>query len=278
MQHSEGWFAGKGNIRLYHQSWAPDGDARGVLLIVHGLFEHSGRYTSFAEYYTAFGFAVCSYDQRGHGKSEGPRGYVNRFEDFLVDLTTFHGLVRSTFPHHKLFLLGHSVGGTIATAYAKDYQRDLSGLILSASTLKPGSSVTPLSIFIARSLSVLFPKLGISPIDATAISRDNRVVEAYRNDPLVYHGKISARLGTELINTMQKILPAKMAKIELPVLIIHGALDQLSNPEGSTLVYESVKSKDKTLKYYESLYHEIFNEPERLQVLSDVKQWLMSHI
>lgn len=278
MQHSEGWFQGQGNIRLFQRSWVPDGDTRAVLLIVHGLFEHSGRYAGLAGYYAPQGFAVCSFDQRGHGKSEGLRGYVNKFTDFLLDLAIFHRLVRSMFPHQRIFMLGHSIGGTIATAYTADHQQDLSGLILSAPTIIPGTSVNSFSIISARFLSVLLPKLGISSIDASAVSRDIGIVEAYRNDPLVYHGKIRARLGAELIDTMQKLLPVKMGQIDLPVLVMHGTIDRLSNTEGSSLLYESVKSKDKTLKNYKGFYHEIFNDPERSQVLSDMRQWLMSHI
>jgi alpha-beta hydrolase superfamily lysophospholipase len=277
-QHSEGWFQGQRNIRLFHRSWAPDGNVRAVLLIVHGLFEHSSRYAGLADYCVSQGFAVCSYDQRGHGKSGGLRGYVNKFSDFIFDLAAYYRLVRSTFPYQRIFMLGHSIGGTIATAYAADHQEDLSGLILSAPTIKPGVSVTSFSIFSARILSVLLPKLGISPIDASAISRDPGIVEAYRNDPLVYHGKIRARLGAELIDTMQKLLPVKMGKIELPILVMHGALDRLSNPEGCSLLYESVKSKDKTLKSYEGFYHEIFNEPERSRVFTDMGQWIISHL
>lgn len=278
MRHAEGWFRGQANVRLYHQSWIPDGDVRAVLLVVHGLFEHSGRYAAFASDCVSWGCAVCGFDLQGHGRSDGRRGYVNRFSDYLGDVTSFHRLVRSGYPHRRLFMLGHSVGGTIAVAYAPDHQDDLSGLILSAPTLEPGSSVTSLSVTIARSLSVLLPRLGVSAIDASAVSRDARVVQAYRNDPLVYHGKVRARLGAELINAMQKYLPGRMSGIKLPVLIMHGTQDRLSNTEGSSLLFESVASQDKTLQYYEGCYHEIFNEPERVRVLSDMRQWLESHI
>jgi acylglycerol lipase len=278
VQHSEGWFQGQGNIRLFHRSWVPDGDTKAVLLIVHGLFEHSGRYAGLADYYTRQGFSVCSFDQRGHGKSDGLRGYVNKFTDFLLDLAAFHRLVRSMFPHQRIFMLGHSVGGTIATAYTSDHQQDLSGLILSAPTIIPGASVNSFSIISARILSVLLPRMGVSPIDASAISRDIGIVEAYRHDPLVYHGKIRARLGAELVNTMQRVLPLKMGQIDLPVLVMYGTIDRLSNTEGSPLLYKSVKSKDKTLKLYEGFYHEIFNDPEKSRVLTDMGQWLMSHI
>jgi alpha-beta hydrolase superfamily lysophospholipase len=128
----------------------------------------------------------------------------------------------------------------------------------------------------ARLMSILLPKLGLETIDASAISQDESVVKAYVNDPLVYRGKIRARLGSELIEAMQKLTDI-MAKINLPVLIMHGSADRLSNPEGSEFLYEKIGSEDKTLKVYEGFYHEIFNEPRRMEVFKDMESWLISH-
>jgi alpha-beta hydrolase superfamily lysophospholipase len=126
-------------------------------------------------------------------------------------------------------------------------------------------------------LSLLLPKMGISVLDASAISQDKAVVDAYVNDPLVYRGKIRARFGGEVIKTMQK-LPRQMPKINLPILIMHGTADRLTDPEGSQMLYERVSSKDKTLKLYDGFYHEIFNEPGREQVFADMEAWLATHI
>jgi alpha-beta hydrolase superfamily lysophospholipase len=142
----------------------------------------------------------------------------------------------------------------------------------------PGSSVTRSSIVVARALSAVLPKMGVALIDASGISRDQSVVDAYISDPLVYRGKIRARLGAELIDTIERSLPSKMAVIEDPVLLVHGTEDRLSNTEGSSLLYKSVKSKDKTLKYYKGFYHETLNEPGRAEVLSDIAAWLEDHI
>jgi alpha-beta hydrolase superfamily lysophospholipase len=126
-------------------------------------------------------------------------------------------------------------------------------------------------------LSLLLPKIGTTILDASAISRDKAVVDAYVSDPLVYRGKIRARLGAELIKTMHE-LPAKMPEINLPILIMHGAADQLSDPKGSQMLFERAGSKDKTLKLYDGFYHEIFNEPKRERVFKDVEAWLTTHI
>jgi len=278
MQHKEDKFSGYKNLNLYYQCWLPDKDLKAAILVVHGLAEHSGRYSNLAHYLVTRGYAVYALDHRGHGKSEGLRCYIERFSDYLEDLKIFSDFVHSQHRGVKVFLLGHSMGGTIATAYFINHQDEFAGLILSGALLKAGSSTSWLQIFIARLLSTLLPKMGVAVIDASAISRDKAVVNAYINDPLVYQGKIRARLGAELINIMQKELPQKMSEITLPILIMYGTADRLSNPEGSNLLYEMVRSNDKTLKRYEGWYHEIFNEPEHEQVWVDMEEWLVRHI
>jgi alpha-beta hydrolase superfamily lysophospholipase len=227
-------------------------------------------------YFVPKGLAIYSFDQRGHGRSEGLRGYTERFSDYLYDLEKFSNKVRSRHRDAKIFILGHSVGGTIAAAYAVHHQDEFDGLIFSGVTLKPGPSLSPVKILIARFLSLLLPKIGIEAIEASTISRDKAVVAAYTNDPLVYHGKIRARLGAELIRAMQE-LTHQISQIELPILIMHGASDRLCAPEGSQILYERVSSIDKTLKLYDGFYHEIFNEPGHEKVFADVAEWLAVH-
>jgi alpha-beta hydrolase superfamily lysophospholipase len=241
------------------------------------LAEHSGRYANLANYFVPKGYTICSLDLRGHGKSAGLRGYVEQFSDYLNDLETFFNIVRGEYGDTKIFLVGYSMGGTIAMAYTIHHQYELAGLLLSGATLKVGSSLSPALIAVARMLSLLLPKMGITALDASAISRDRAVVDAYVNDPLVYRGKIRARLGAEVIKIMQK-LPSQMPKINLPILVMHGTADRLSDPEGSQVLYERVSSRDKTLKLYDGFYHEIFNEPGHEQVLADMETWLATHI
>ncbi len=277
MKHVEGKFKGYKNLNLYYQCWLPSNEPKAVLLIAHGLAEHSGRYNNIVNHFVPKGYAVYGLDQRGHGKSPGLRGYVERFSHFVSDLKTFSGIIRGKHQDAKIFIVGHSVGGTIATAYAVHYQDEFDGLILSGATLKVGASVSPGLIIIARVLSLLLPKMGLDVIDASAISQDKTVVDAYVDDPLVYRGKIRARLGAELIKAIQ-ILQPQMSKIYLPILIMHGTADRLSDPRGSEILYDRVSSMDKTLKLYAGFYHEIFNEPERELVLSDLENWLNAHL
>ena len=277
MRHIEGSFRGQKNLNLYYQGWQPEGAARAILLLVHGLAEHSGRYLNIVNYFVPRGYAVYGLDHRGHGRSDGLRGYVERFSYYLNDLKTFFDIVRPKHGQARIFMVGHSVGGTIATAYAVHHQNELDGLIVSGATLKVGVSVSAVLIMVARLLSLLRPKTGLYVIEASAISRDQAVVNAYINDPLVYQGKIRARLGTELIRVMQK-LRRQMPDIGLPLLIMHGTADRLSDPKGSQMLFERVGSKDKTLKLYDGFHHEIFNEPGHRQVLKDIESWLDAHL
>jgi alpha-beta hydrolase superfamily lysophospholipase len=277
MEHREGKFRGYNNLNLYYQYWLPLGGPKAILLVVNGLAEHSGRYANLVKRFVPKGYAIYSYDHRGHGKSEGVRCYVDRFSNYLDDLKTFVDKVRHEHRDAKIFVIGHSMGGTITIAHAIHHQHELDGLLLSGASLKTGPTISPALIAMAGILSLLLPKIGTTILDASAISRDKAVVDAYVSDPLVYRGKIRARLGAELIKTMHE-LPAKMPEINLPILIMHGAADQLSDPKGSQMLFERAGSKDKTLKLYDGFYHEIFNEPKRERVFKDVEAWLTTHI
>lgn len=277
MKHGEGTFEGHGGVKLCYQCWLPDAVPKAILLVVHGLAEHGGRYMNLVNYLVPKGYAVYAVDHRGHGRSEGIRAYVDNFDDYLIDLKKFLDVVRGEHKDSKIFLVGHSMGATIATAYAIENQEELAGLILSGASLTATTSVSLLLLAMAGVVSALLPKMGVTVLDASAISRDQAVVDAYVNDPLVYRGKIPARLGAELTR-MWKELPEKMSQIKLPLLIMHGSADRLADPAGSKLLYERASSEDKTLKLYDGFYHEVFNEPEHKQVLADVESWLDKHV
>ena len=273
IKHIEDSFRGQGGLNLYYQCWLPPQKPKAVLVLVHGLAEHSSRYGNVVDYFVPRGYAVYGFDHRSHGKSPGSPGYVKRFSHFVSDLIDFLDIVRRLFPQARIIVIGHSVGGTIAIAGAAQTPEKLDGLILSGTFVKPGASLSPAKIMAARLLSLLLPKMGVDTIDATAISQDEAVVRVYVNDPLVYHGKISARLGAEIIAAMRR-LPGEIAGLTLPILIMHGSEDRLSRPEGSRLLYERACPKHKTLKLYPGFHHELFNEPGRRQVFEDMERWL----
>ena len=277
MKHAESIFKGHDGLDLFCQSWQPDEAPRAVLVLVHGLAEHGGRYGNVAGHFAPRGYLITVLDLRGHGRSPGTRGYVARFRHYVDDIIAFVRQARAAHPDRPVFLVGHSMGGTIAASCAVRIQADLAGLILSGAVLKPGSSVSPLKLLTARILSRVAPRLGVTTLDSQGVSRDPEVVRRYDEVPLVHSGRISARLGSEFLSATRS-LPEMMPDIRLPVLIMHGADDVLSDPEGSRLLNQRVSSTDKTLILYEGFHHEIFNEPGRERVFADMERWLADHL
>ncbi len=277
MQEIGGTFQGVRATPLHYQAWLPEAEPRATVLIVHGLGEHCGRYGNLVHHLAPLGYALYGLDHVGHGRSGGPREGVERFADYTDTLHLYVEMVRGWQPDAPLYLLGHSLGGLIAACYLLEHQDACAGAILSAPLIVPGNSVSSATILIARVLSTLAPRLGVAPLDVSALSRDPQVVERYVQDPLVYHGKTPARLGAELLKAMQRVT-GSLERITLPLLIVQGGADRLVSPSGAQMLYERVGSPDKTLRVYPELYHEVFNEPERAQVLNDVAQWLEARI
>jgi len=202
---------------------------------------------------------------------------VARFDDFTETLTIFRHMVGQWQPHAPVFLLGHSMGGLITAYYLLDHQDDFKGAVISAPAVKVGESVPPATITIGKVLSKLAPKAGVVALDVNAISKDPAVVQAYVADPLVFHGKTPARLAAEMLTAMMRVT-AEAGKIRLPFIVVQGAKDTLVEPSGAQMLYDQAASSDKTIKIYPGLYHEVFNEPERQQVLGDVEGWLAGHV
>lgn len=260
-------------IQLLERSWRPDGAPSATVAIVHGYAEHSGRYQHVAQRLVANGYAVYAFDLRGHGRSEGRRVLVRAMDEHVADLAAFLARVREREPGLPLYLLGHSMGGTIVTLFLISSPDGVSGAILSGAALQPrrGLSGVTSSLFVL--LGRLAPRLPLGKLGSETISRDPAVVERYDNDPLVYRGRMPAGTVTALIRATRTI-DARMEAITLPLLILHGTSDQLTDPDGSRRLYERARSNDKTLKLYDGLFHEVLNEPEQDEVLADVVAWL----
>ena len=277
MQHSEGRFQGVRGTDIYYQAWLPDEDPQAVVVVVHGLGEHSGRYMNVVNHLVPLGYAIYGLDHLGHGQSEGQREVIDRFTDYTATLEDFCALVEDWQPEKPLFLLGHSMGGLIATYYLLDHQADFQGAILSAPAVMVGDGVSQMTIRVGKVLSTVAPTMGVLALDVHDISRDPAVVDAYVNDPLVYQGKTPARLAAEMLKTMG-IVSVRMGEIRLPFIVLQGSADKLVDPAGAQMLFDQASSSDKKLNVYDGLYHEVFNEPEHDRVLSDVATWLAAHV
>jgi acylglycerol lipase len=277
MKHQEAFLKGVREANIYYQSWLPESEPKAALLIVHGLAEHSGRYGNVVDHFVPLGYAVYGIDHLGHGKSDGERVYVKRFDDYTNTLKVYFDKIRGSQPGRPIFLVGHSMGGLISAMYLLDHQAELAGAVLSGPAVKIPNDVTLATIFVGKILSALIPKFGLLALDATGVSRDSSVVQAYVSDPLVHRGKMTARLAAEMLQAMQTV-SGQAARITLPILILQGSADRLVDPAGAQMLYGAVSSADKEIKIYDGFYHEVFNEPEHDKVLQDVEIWLEAHL
>lgn len=270
--HHTDTFSSQNGKTLFEQSWLPNKPKANVL-IVHGLGEYSERYAHVAEYLNRRDYAVYTYDHLGHGKSDGIRAYIPSIDLYKNDLIEMITKIKEKSPDLPLFAIGHSMGGGVLAYTLATSTLPISGAITSAAALKPGDDISKFLIKISSFLGWIFPKLPTIKLDHTAISRDEKVVEKYNTDPMIFHKKLPARTGAQLLKAM-KVTQKNAINIQLPILVLHGTEDRLTNIEGSKEFFARVSSKDKQLKLYEGLYHEIMNEPEQLQILEDMTTWL----
>lgn len=275
MKYKEGKFSGAHQLELVYKRWQPDSEPVAVLAVVHGFGEHSGRYNYLVDFLVGRGYAVYAFDQRGHGRSPGARGHINRWSDYRADVEAYLKLIGGQNPGLPRFLLGHSLGGLVVADYVLRAPVGLNGIILS-SPLLAEANLSPLLIFLSRVLSLVYPAFAIdTKLNVNTISRDPLEVKRYAEDPLL-HTTASARLGTEVAQTMTWV-HAHAADWKLPLLLYYGTNDQLVPTEGSRRFFAAVGVKDKTRLEYPGGFHESHNDLHRAQVFADVARWLEQH-
>jgi acylglycerol lipase len=212
-------------------------------------------------------------DLRGHGKSAGERAMIRSFDEYLADLDIFLARVRAREPGKPLFLFGHSMGGAIVALLAITRQPTLAGAVLSAPALRVGGRVFPILRYLAGCISRLLPRLRLVRMGCRFICRDPAVVAQFESDPLVFHGRFPVRTGAEILRAAKQIQTHAEA-LRLPLLIMHGTADVVTDAEGSRLLHLRAGSHDKTLHLYEGFYHELHSEPEKEHVMADLVAWL----
>lgn len=259
--------------KLHMQKWLPDDPPKAIILLVHGYAEHAGRYRYFAKYCVSKGYAVFAVDHWGHGKSDGTPGYVPDFSVFHDGVDELLAAATEEFSELPIILVGHSMGGLIGATYLLSNQSKFAACVLSGPAIKAAEEPSAFLKGISGFLSRFFPKLGVVELDPNGVSRDPQVVVDYLADPLVYNGKMGARLAAEMLANMSTI-QEHAGQITLPMLMLHGGQDSLAAVEGSRFLDGHISSSEKKLIIYPELFHEIFNEPEKETVLADMTDWL----
>jgi alpha-beta hydrolase superfamily lysophospholipase len=270
VRHGDGAFIGALGLKLYEQWWRPaSGEPRAVLVIVHGLKDHSARYAEFADRLAQHGYEVRAFDLRGHGSSAGMRAYVSDFDEYPSDLEIFVERVRR--PDTPLFVMGHSMGGTIVTDWLLTRRPQVTGIILSAAALRIDAA--GFSVGMTKFVGAVLPRLAVFSLDLDKFSRDPRVAEQCKDDPLVDQGKGPARTAAQLAGAIDFVRD-HMEEVTVPFLALHGGADEITPPQGSRDLTERARSADKTLRIYDGLYHDLLHEPEKEQVMSDIAAWM----
>lgn len=248
-------------------------NARGEILISHGFGEHSGRYGALTNHLVAHNYSVTGYDHRGHGLSDGLPGHVESFNEYDDDLDRMIASVRSRSQSRTLFLIGHSMGGLIALRYTARKSGALTGAIISAPLIEVAVPVPAHKLMIARVGARMAPRMRLdSEIKPANLSRDPEVGRAYAADPLV-NRKVSAKWFSEATRAMQEAAE-RASQITTPLLVMHGTADKLASVDATKRLFEHIGSSDKELVIYPGFYHELFNEPEKLDVFARVTEWL----
>jgi alpha-beta hydrolase superfamily lysophospholipase len=279
VQHQRAFFQGTAGAVLFEQSWRPEGAPaptdKSTVVIVHGLKDHSSRYATLAIRLAKRGHPVYAFDLRGHAHSSGQRVGIDSFDEYLDDLSIFIDRVRAREGKDaKIDLFGHSMGGAIVTLWTIRKQPQLAGLITSGGALKV--NVNGVTVGATKLTAAIAPQAPVFNLDLDDFSRDPAVVKEGKADGLVYKGGAPARTARELLGAIDEI-EHSMEKVKVPLLALHGEKDKVTDPEGSKELVERASTKDKTLKIFPGLVHDLLHEPEKETVMSTIETWVDAH-
>lgn len=280
MEHDEGRiFSNLDQCELYWQHWRPvHQKVHAVLGVVHGFSEHSSRYQFLVDALLPHGFSIYAIDHRGHGRSQGLPGHVDRFDQYRWDL---HQWIQQVIDVEKkslpFFLIGHSMGGLITLDYALHHPERLAGIVVSGPMLRLKVKLPAVKVIAGKILSKWLPRVTLaSDLDARMLSHDPKVIQARAEDPLV-HDVASTRWFTEGMAAGERILRSA-SQLRVPTLFMHGGEDPLTDPKATQEFYQAMFFKDKKWIQWPGMYHEIFNEVERNKVFEAVHSWLFEHL
>lgn len=247
------------------------------ILLIHGISEHAGRHRNTIGFLNSIGVEVVSFDLRGAGLSGGRRQWIENFRDYIDDTVQVFNWINSSLTPLPLYVLGHSLGGAIATYFAAEYGKVLHGVILSAPAYLVGGAVSPIKIKASHYLDKVTPGLRVPKGgDSNAISRDPRAVKEYVNDPLCCHFN-TVRQATQVLGAIAEI-PKVASKITCPTLVVHGSGDQIIRVEGSFEILQKLTCGDRTLQIYPGGYHELHNDLDKEVYFASLELWIKERL
>ncbi len=274
---TENWFDATPEVRLYERRQLPAEPPLANVVIIHGYGDHCTRYEWVMDQFCRAGMAAFTYDQRGHGRSPGKRGYIPRFEDLLDDVDVFLDHIKDDLGNVPLFMMGHSMGGMVLARYAQTRDVQARGLIFSSPFLAFSEDVPKFLVALGPVIAKVVPCMPVSKVDNRGLSRDPEVVEAADKDPLCYHGLVAAHTAGEFYRMIQ-IIEQDAPRITSPLLILHGGADHIVSPSGSIMLHEKAGAKDKTFQDLPNGYHELFNDLDKEEFMAEVITWIKARI
>jgi alpha-beta hydrolase superfamily lysophospholipase len=267
-------FRSKDGLDLVARGWSPKNGSKAVVILIHGIGEHTGRYENVGLALAEQGYGLVGFDLRGHGKSGGPKGHTPSYDSLLDDISSFLLQVEARYPGMRRFLYGHSMGGNLVLNYVLRFKTDLVGVIATSPWLKLAFEPPASKVMLARLMNTIAPGFTQpSGLDTKALSRDPAVVMAYENDPLV-HNKISARLFVSMYESGLWALE-HASELPLPSLLMQGSADRLDSLD-ATKEFAAKAGTKVTLKIWDGYFHELHNEPGKIEVLNVMLEWLNS--
>lgn len=272
VRRTESHFEAPDGRTLFRRAWLSP-DPRRALILVHGLADHSGRYDRVGSWFATHESAVHAFDLRGHGRSDGPRCHVDRFDEYVDDLQAFIETVRREHPGQPIVVMGHSMGGLIAISLLSERELRVHALVVTAAALAIGAAPSSLERLGARWLRRLRPLSSVPlRIDAQALCRDPEIVRRYLEDPLIPR-RMTVSLALEFIDAAERTAQCGAA-LRVPTLLLHGDMDALCLARGARNFSNQMRTPGRKLLVYPKLRHELLNEPEQEQVFEDALIWI----
>lgn len=265
-----GWKAND-NTEIYAKSWTID-SAKGVICLVHGLGEHINRYEHVASFFNEKGYQFYGNDHYGHGQSGGARGHTPSYDGLLDEVDTLIDIAKNENPNLPIYLYGHSMGGNIALNYLFLRHPNIAGVIATASAIQLPNPPSAALLAVGKLMRKIYPKFAQpNGLELKYLSNDQSVIDAYVADELV-HNKVSSELGLALIERGHWLVESNR-KTNIPLLLMHGAEDGITSPEG-TVELSKMTEGDVSLKIWKDMYHEIHNEIDKQAVLDYILNWI----